>query len=99
MLIAKKGALAVKSLTGDAIIQPPSKFPSNPADNSVRQFQKKGDYRKAIQDLVALFPERIKDFSTPSGVSYFYAVNVNARWNGVLTEYAIVQWDIAFHIL
>ena len=71
MHLAKKGALAVKSLTEDAVIYPPSKFPSNPADNPVRQFQKKGDYSRAIGDLNAVFPDRIKDFSTLTGVGHF----------------------------
>ena len=74
MRLVQKGALAVKSLTSDAVRYPSSKFPSNPADNPVRQFQKKGDYSQAIRDLVAVFPDTIKDFSTLTGVSYFQII-------------------------
>ena len=95
-LLAKKGALAVKSLTSDAIIIPPTRRPTNVADNPVRQFQKKGDYSRAVQDLIAVLPERIKDFSTSTGVRYMYKPQIPLTIRGLSLEFLtnLTQTDL-----
>ena len=76
--------MAVKRLISDATVFPASRFP-NPSDNLVRQFEKHGDYKKAVEDFYAIRPEDLRDFTMPSGVCILVSKHSDTLPQGYIT--------------